>query len=489
VSLTPWGTTVTVEVSSAAPDSDTPVWVDISDYVTFRSGSVDMQSGRQTPLDADEPARLELGLRNDDHRFTSGNPSSPYYPWWKSQRRIRVRELFATSLVDLFDGYIELPTTAAETDPVDGVGTELTLTLTAVDKLGRLQVARRFISTLGEHILANGGTALQAYYPMNQAALPMTEVAGRYPSLDYDFDAISAGFQRGNPIPAQPAFGSLAADDAAVLRTSYNWDGTTLTGFRPLHANLRSAPITVAVGQTVTVVTWINLDVFDLLANPTPASSLSPLRISWDEGGGGSGSMQFEPDGFLVGGSKFVQWAALLGSTSFSASTFTVEGPAVATGVAYPVALRLTAASSLEWWIGPNRTVDTTITGSAVSLSIRDLWAPMRAFQGLIGHTQIYVGAAGDWDFGDYLLQYSAGLSALERQTTGQRINAILDYAGVSATARDIDPGVAVMGPASLAGKTPGDALEEARRTDGGRLFASADGRIKFHDRVRVYNI
>jgi hypothetical protein len=484
---TAWGTTLTVEVSSAAPDAD-PVWVDISAYAASRNGVVDIQYGRQTELDADEPGHLSMTLRNDDHRFTSGNTSSPYYPWWKSQRRFRIRETVGATTVDLYDGYIELPPVTSDLDPAPGGPTMLDLELTAVDKLGRLKSSRKFISTLGEYILANGGTALKAYYPMTDTSLPMTEVFGRYPALNLDFDAVSVGFQKGNPIPVQPAAGTLAADDALVLRTTYNWDGTTLTGFRPLHASLRSAPITATVGQAITILCWINLDVFDVTAaGGTLASSMNPFQISWDETGGGVGGMRFEP----ING-----WFVLCGSTSFNNTLSTTTGPAIALATPYPVAIRLWLSADpahvphiLEWWIGPTRISDTSITGVGVDLSIRDLWAPLRAFQGLIGHVQLYVGALTDWDFNDYLAQYQMGLYGLERQSTGARVNTILDYAGVPTSLRDVDPGVAVMSRALLAGKTAGDALEEARRTELGRLFVSPAGRVQFHDRTRIYNV
>ena len=101
---------VRVEVSSAAPDAD-PVWVDITPWVrtTGRGGPIDIARGAQTVLQTFEPARMTLVLDNADSRFTSGNTTSPYYPWWKEHRRVRVRETVGSKTFDLFTGYVEMP--------------------------------------------------------------------------------------------------------------------------------------------------------------------------------------------------------------------------------------------------------------------------------------------------------------------------------------------------------------------------------------------
>lgn len=52
-----WGSIVTVEVSSADPDSLTPVWVDISECVLMVRDII-VAGGRQTELSGDEPRQM-----------------------------------------------------------------------------------------------------------------------------------------------------------------------------------------------------------------------------------------------------------------------------------------------------------------------------------------------------------------------------------------------------------------------------------------------
>lgn len=99
---------------------------------------------------------------------------------------------------------------------------------------------------------------------------------------------------------------------------------------------------------------------------------------------------------------------------------------------------------------------------------------------------QVYVGTT--FGYTQYLEQINQAYAPLHRQTTGQRVATILNYARFPASRRDIDPGQSVMANATLAGKTPGQALEEANTVERGRLFAQA-GRIQFHDRQRVNNV
>src|SRR5678815_4427996 len=99
---TVWNSTITVEVSSAAPGG-LPVWVDVSDTVR---PSWNCAAGRQNELSTTEPGVASLVLLNDG-RYTTGNPTA--YPWWRQARRIRIRETIGYATFDLFDGYIQPP--------------------------------------------------------------------------------------------------------------------------------------------------------------------------------------------------------------------------------------------------------------------------------------------------------------------------------------------------------------------------------------------
>src|SRR2546423_12299295 len=109
-----------------------------------------------------QAATLAVVLDNRDHRFTFGNVSSPLSPNWKPGRRIRCYEVIGNRRFDVFSGYIQPP----ETDDWAESGADQYMTLTAVDRLGRLGTARTMISTLAEHIIYNGGSSLVAYWSL-----------------------------------------------------------------------------------------------------------------------------------------------------------------------------------------------------------------------------------------------------------------------------------------------------------------------------------
>ena len=142
-----------------------------------------------------------------------------------------------------------------------------------------------------------------------------------------------------------------------------------------------------------------------------------------------------------------------------------------------------------ELWVDDQQIVGTpggSVSGTTSEIS--HLYMPAGRFDGSIAHVQIYIGDEDAYTFDDFTAQRRVGLDGFDRQSTGDRINTVLDFAGWPAGRRDIDPGEAVMQPLQLAGKRPLEPLEEATETEQGRLFARA-GRVVFHDRRRVHDV
>jgi hypothetical protein len=79
--------TLIVEVAFSTEPFATPVWTDVSAYVT----SVSVRRGKARVLDNMQAGVCTITLDNADHRFTPGNTSSPYYPNVLPMRRFRVR--------------------------------------------------------------------------------------------------------------------------------------------------------------------------------------------------------------------------------------------------------------------------------------------------------------------------------------------------------------------------------------------------------------
>lgn len=470
---TVWGGTPIFEVSSAAPDAD-PVWVDFSDRVIVPEGeTLETWLGRATELDTPEPSKIKLKLKNRDRALTPGNTTSIYYPWWKQARRCRFREQFGYVAYDHWDGFLEIPENVIDMDVTGDTEADMELNVSGIDLLGRYQNGRRFISTLAEHILYNGGTALKAYYPMGEATAPFRDATNQQPPLAYGNSSNPAFL--GPTLPILFQNGTLAADDLSVARFQYNFDGANLSGDTRLMSTWTSGP-TLSAGQVLTLVAWVNPTFYgtgDYFWTPirvdmteTPAAS-SVARVS----GGGTGT-----------------WTAA--TTGGAVGSQTATGNLAPSSKAYPVAVRYGFNSDvLELWVGTDQTVNSTFSGSdPTSALITTLYAPSSRYQGLLGHVQVYVGAPGDFDRTAFLAQYQMGLLGLEGQTTSQRVNTILDYAGFSAYRRDIESGSGVMTRATLAGNTAATELERARATEQGRLFMAA-GRVQFHGRRHLYDI
>lgn len=78
--------------------------------------------------------------------------------------------------------------------------------------------------------------------------------------------------------------------------------------------------------------------------------------------------------------------------------------------------------------------------------------------------------------------------SCLDGQSTDERIAWFLDELGWPADARDLSTGVTILGPATFnAGDKALDMLQKLARSEAGRLFMDAQGRLTFHDRFRPW--
>ena len=111
------------------------------------------------------------------------------------------------------------------------------------------------------------------------------------------------------------------------------------------------------------------------------------------------------------------------------------------------------------------------------------------AAQGNFAYMQVYVGTA--FNRAAHLAQYQMGLTGLEAQTTGARVDTILQYAGVPGSdyLATTDTGTSIMQRATLLGKDPLTALREAETTEQGLLYVDGSGQTHFADRRTLYGI
>ncbi len=473
--MTPWGTYLVFEVSSAEPDAD-PDWVDFTDRVLDISGTLRAWLGRDSELDEPEPGGMSLQLRNRDDALTPGNPSSPYYPWWKQARRCRLREIIGYLGFDLADGYLEIPEVQIRTQDPDDSDSDVTLTVTVTDILGRLQNAGRFMSTLAEHIRFNGGPAMVGYWPLGDpsspvesypSGQPLQKVANPYGSGSVATDPTtpSLTFRAGVPLPG---------DDLTPPDFQTTLDRTTIPDYAiPMRNFSLVGPVdyTLSAGQVLTLVAWIRPD--------EAVVGGEPVALAQGESFDALANIRWEDPSF----------ATWIGASGYAAGwDFLLDGAHPGYQRWVPAALRFGFSPQVcELWIGDQTYTATPTVTSTADVTFDQLMIG-RWWRGQIAHVQVYIGDATDWTREHFTAQHAVGLTGLERQTTGERINTVLDYAGFPAGRRDVDAGAALMQTASLAGKRPLEVLEEAQETEQGRLFAQG-GRVVFHDRRRVRDV
>jgi len=93
--------------------------------------------------------------------------------------RVRLRETIGYRSFTHFDGNMLQPDLTIQTAGIDQV-----VALAATDRIGRLQNGRKFISTLAEYIVYNGGSTLKAYWPLDESRAPFRDVVGGQAQLD-----------------------------------------------------------------------------------------------------------------------------------------------------------------------------------------------------------------------------------------------------------------------------------------------------------------
>jgi hypothetical protein len=105
------------------------MWRDVTAYV--RDGTLQITRGRQDQFSDVSPGRCSMVLDNADGRFTAGNASSPYYPYVKKGRRIRVGVRYP-SAADWPGNFLtanqaSMETSVADWVPLNTAGTDPTL--------------------------------------------------------------------------------------------------------------------------------------------------------------------------------------------------------------------------------------------------------------------------------------------------------------------------------------------------------------------------
>lgn len=461
-----WENRLTFEVSSADPDADTPVWVDLTSRIRDSVQPVEVAIGRQNDLDSAEPATATLLLDNADDALSFGNTASPY-PWWGPGRRCRLRERIGATVLDVLTGYVQTPTEGLVT-----AGVEQRVAVSVTDRLGRLASAPRFVSTLAAHIISKGGSALRGYWPCLDAGVIYPNIGrGEFPpildnpglSVSGYIPTAGASSLEGNAAPF------VLADDVAPAQLSAATGTSAGLGVVALAPDLRvaSTATPIPAGTIVTMVGWYYPQL--------PSNKNAAYLIGFVDSYGGPYLRTNSTDGMV----RLTQTGTL---------STVIDGRPLPDQAWVPIAIRYGWDTALiELWIGRDKYPGTLAGTPGGSNTLFDMDIAT-FYAGGLAHVQLYFGSATDFTFADFVAQYEMAQFGLERQTTGERVRTVAGYAGVRGYEMAVDTGSSVMQKARLAGQTPLDAMRDAERTEQGLLHTAA-GDLVFKGRPRLYNI
>lgn len=457
-------------------------WVNITSRVdTAAAGPYTITSG-DTPEASADTGGFGLPVQNHDQAFTPGNTLSPHAPNITPGSRIRVRETIGDRVFERGTGYVQYPEIAAWTESNQDAPRDQLITIPVVDRAAWIAQGRTLVSTLAEHVIYHGGTALRAYWPMGETEGPdvnpaiggpwTISQAQRYNTLAFAPDAGQAAVSYGGTgvAPADELGAVTFEPSTAQAPTPDYVTSLILTGTRP-------APLTLAAGQVLTVVCWTRPGE---LVPGALVFTLIELAV-YDGFGNYTGfvGINIDADGNLVGyGNKLGSWSG------------TVTGPPAPTGHSMPIAVRVGFSPAvLELWVRGEVYPGVLTVGSALPLSL-NVFNVAERYPGAVNHAQVYLGDAADWSNQDFVAQHEMGLYGMERQTTGERIRTMLTYAGVDPSELGrIDDGASLMQAARLAGRNPMDLIADAVATEQGEFWIDGGNRPVFADRIRLYNV
>lgn len=451
----------TLKIAFASqPDALVQTYVDVTADV---DGEIEIVAG-ETANGSDPNNTLSFRLRNIDQRYTPGNVLSATA--LKSGRKVQFTETILDQVVESFTGYIQFPTIEQWTESNATEPREQNITVTAVDQLARLDRGEPFINAHAEYVIYNGGSDLKGFWPMTEEAEPF---AGAGPlATPLEARRVSTGTTglRGE-VQCQTGLAPTGLESQGARMVSHP-EG-------PGHAFIQTflpstfAPAVGASDAFVVVFWWA----FAPTMSTNDATFHQILSVN-----GPTAILSLERN------TTTGQW-----TLTSSGLTGSITGGVVGFSQCLPIGIYVKESTGvMELWTGSVRQT-TTLTGAPAGAGTFSWNGMGYQLDYDISAIQVYVGT--NFGYTQYLAQIQEGWAPLDRQLTGTRIHTLLDYAGYPRgdQFRDIDPGIAVMSPATLAGLSPKDAIDIPVETEQGRFYTAGNGRVTFADRLRLYNI
>lgn len=454
---------------------------DIATSILQEAGGLRIQgAGRQTELQPSEPASATIAVDNTTGNHTPGRAAATAPLNLGSQ--VRYRETIGRRTFDLFAGALEQPVATMGMLP-NGAGD--TVQATAIDWLGQQRGnTRKFISNLSEWIRYHGGDTLVGYWPMTETRKPFLPVVdtGNAPPVSYDIFSSSQEPVAGDTAITAASTTMPLGEDARIptIGGALTSAGTPAYSYHlGIDYPSSATPPSIGAGEVFTVVAWVFPTMFT-------GALQELLHVSVFESPGGFSD---EISIFKDASTNRLYAESLVGSL-----TGTINASGMKTGRPYPVAIRWGASPAVfEVWIDRTRYTGSLSGSGPTGATLSTIDSGAFSSQGGFGQLQVYAGPATAWTFEDFLAQIdhaTNGLTGgLRWQRTDERLRQLLRYAGLTDAQMDLDPGVAYMPRASLAGTNLADQISRVVATEQGRVFVGGDGNVRFHNRVTArYN-
>lgn len=432
-----------------APDAVTPTWTDISAYV-WPSDGQSWSHGRPDEFSQCQPGTMSLTLNNVDGRFTSGYPSSPYYPNVLMGRRIRASEVWAGITYRRFDGTVD----AWPTEWPTGTNDYAEVKITATDRFKRLARARKLNGVLQEEALTDSPKGL---WPMSDPAesTAVSDLSGRSGPLTWRREGIAGTYE----------FGSATAAGTDGL-TGLLLTPTTTQGYY-------LAAVTSGITESQSLELWFNT------SRSPAAQGLIALRdptyylAAYMSAGGG------------VAVSSYPHTIPVIGTATAYNDGITHHLAVTRTRVGDVFTTKLYMDGLLT------NTNTTTLTGFTAypptAVYVGGMWptASFLPFQGTLSNASIYDGALSA---ARVLAHYQAGATGGFAESTGVRIGRWARYLGIPTALLNLDAGAGSMGTQQSAGQDALTLMQDAATVENAPLFVAGDGRLRLRARTIRYN-
>lgn len=448
---------VTVEIAFTTMPGDVPSWTDVSAYVdevpTIKRGRDDEFS------DNFAAGTATIVLDNTDRRFEPEFAAGPYYPDVRPMRRVRIRALWAAVTYDLFSGYIERW-------PVE------------------------YGMVMGKVVV----TATDAFLPLAQTGLPGSvweiEVLADNPIAWYRLGESSgtvmgdsSGSGHHGTYIGGPTFNSRTG---LVSRDPNN--GMAFNNGQRGDFSAAAALLAAPGSPPFTIEAWIQLP-----EQPAPVAGEDTLADAAVIVLGSNGAMTSPLVAFYVDGSTGVAGKGKLvmliddgGGSSFRRLVY--SSVRVDDGRVHYVVAVATSGSDIALWIdGVNST--NVLTGWSGTPGAVAVWSwsiggsvtrgGQISFAGVLDEVVFHTSALPSARIAAH---YAAGTEPWASDTSGERVDKVLDAIGWPAADRDVDTGQSVLQATGLGGMAL-PYLQAVARSEAGAFFVTTEGEVRFRER------